>query len=132
MMLVNHRVVVSQEQWNLLLLGADPAPTGNSMHDEAWMHLTSLPVLIAPEDGTPIDCGDGWLAVYKFESLYAWNDEELKVNLERAVVESIGSFAVENGMDGSSVGLFQQSVNDYYRYAPRTTDVVDLLRGLTS
>lgn len=112
MMLVNHRVIVTQDQWNLLLLGADPAPTGNFMHDEAWMHLTSLPVLIAPEDGTPIDCGDGWMACYKFESLYAWNDDEIKAGLERAALESITEFTRE--LDpGPSLGIFQQVATNW-------------------
>jgi hypothetical protein len=130
MILVNHRVVVTQEEWNLLALGAEPHPTGNFMHDEAWMHITSLPVFIAPDDGTPIDCGDGWLACYKFDALYAWNDGELKANLERAVQESIGAFAADNGMEGRSVGLFQQATRDYYAYTSRAPR--DFLGGLSS
>jgi hypothetical protein len=113
MILVNHLVVVTQEQWNLLALGAEPTPTGNFMHDEAWMHLTSLPVLIAPDDGTPIDCGDGWLAVARWDTIYAWNDALLKEELGRAVRESSHALYPE---PDPPMGLFQQRSLGHWDY----------------
>lgn len=107
MMLVNHRVVVTQEQLNMLVLAAEPQTFGeNWMHDESVAAIyAGWPVLVAPEDGTPVDCGDGWLACYKFESLYAWNYAQLKADTERAAREAVLNSRFD---EGGTMGLFQQ------------------------
>lgn len=111
MMLVNHRVVVTQVELNAISVGAMPVPMETMdgyYHDQAIQMLTSLPVVLAPQwpQGQPVDCGDGWLAIAMDETIYAWNDAELKASLERMVQESAMKYSFAE--DSRSVGLFQQ------------------------
>lgn len=104
----NHKVVVSAVELPMLqeLPPPQELPWGHDLYG-----VTGLPVLVAPEwPQEPLDLGDGWLGSSMDGIAVAYNPDQIKAGLDRALLESSWSETYQGGGRGTmSVGLFQQS-----------------------
>lgn len=102
-MLLEGFIVLTQDQINMLALTAEPAPA-------PWLGAplvyTGYPILVAPEWPEKLELGS-WVAFATDGTLYAFEPEVIKANMERVLMESTWSLfpSIENQL---SAGLFQQ------------------------
>jgi hypothetical protein len=102
-------IVLTQDQLNMLALGAEPTAPTNWM--DPPLIYTGWPVLVAPEWPEKLELGS-WVAFSMEGTLYAFQPEVIKANLERALMESTSQYFFPNPAVqdyAASVGLFQQS-----------------------
>jgi hypothetical protein len=108
-LLVNGNVVVTTTELPMLQEYAQPPEVSNNFGGM----IVGLPVLVVTEGEGPVDCGDGWLAVARWDTIYAWNDALLKEELDRAVRESSHALYPE---PDPPMGLFQQRSLGHWDY----------------
>lgn len=105
-MLLDGFIVLTQDQLNMLALGAEPF---SPSWDQPALAYTGWPVLVAPEWPETLEL-DTWIAFEMEGALYAFQPEVVKANLERSVLESSwAGFASRGAQEYASVGLFQQT-----------------------
>lgn len=103
-MLLDGFIVLTQDQLNMLALGAEPFQVS---WDQPAPLCTGYPVLIAPEWPDKLEL-ETWTAFELEGSLYAFQPEVIKASLERALQES-AFFPRPIVSEYASLGLFQQT-----------------------
>ena len=110
-MLFEGYAILTQDQLNMLALTAEP------FEAHPWdppFFYTGYPVQVAPEWPEKLELGS-WVAFCIDGTLYAFQPEVIKANLERTLMESSMFFPSQAIQDYTSVGLFQQrSIIDYW------------------
>lgn len=104
---VNGKIVVHSCEVPMLMEGVErPVWDLDSWFESLpWYNTTVLVVHDWPVE--PINCGDGWFATANEGTMYAWNEDGIKVAMERAARESRLLPLVSDA--ARAVGLFQQS-----------------------
>lgn len=109
-MLVNGKVLLTRDQVNMLALGETLLDNSQHWWDVSVSSLLNQahPVVVVEENAPPVDLGDGWVAVARWDHIYAWNEKVIKAGMERSLRESTAYRMSDAARDYASVGLFQQ------------------------